>query len=108
MNDFQYLFCEDDIPIVVPKRMMIFAGHPDDEIVSCGGTILKYQELGSEIIVVIATSGLGGYAKLNQKEGILEQRQHELNLVKTFIKGKMIELNYPDLEVKREIASLVI
>ncbi|MFX1406587.1 MAG: PIG-L deacetylase family protein [Promethearchaeota archaeon] len=107
MNDSQYLFCEDDIPIVVPKRMMIFAGHPDDEIISCGGTILKYQELGSEIIVVIATSGLGGYAKPTQKERILEQRQHELNLVKKFIRGKLIELNYPDLEINREIISQI-
>jgi len=107
MNNTQYLFCENEIPIVVPKRIMIFAGHPDDEIVSCGGTILKYQELGSEIIVVIATSGLGGYAKQTQKERILEQRKNELDLVKTFIKGKIIELNYPDLEIKREIISQV-
>ncbi|MFX0058100.1 MAG: PIG-L deacetylase family protein [Candidatus Hodarchaeota archaeon] len=107
MNDFQYLLCENELPIVVPKRIMILAGHPDDEIVSCGGTILKYQELGAEIIVVIATSGLGGYAKQSQKEGILEQRQNELNLVKDFIKGKLIELNYSDLKINRNIISQI-
>jgi hypothetical protein len=41
-----FLIAEKEIPIVVPKRLMVFAGHPDDEIVSCGGTILKYQALG--------------------------------------------------------------
>ena len=39
--------CETEIPIVVPKRMMVFAGHPDDELISCGGTILKYLDLGT-------------------------------------------------------------
>ena len=68
MPENQYIMCEDDIPIVVPKRLMVFAGHPDDELVSCGGTILKYQELGSEISIVMATQGLGGYAKKEDKQ----------------------------------------
>jgi LmbE family N-acetylglucosaminyl deacetylase len=105
MKETEYLFCEDEITIVVPKRILVFAGHPDDEIISCGGTILKYQELGSEIIIVIATSGLGGYAKKSQKEEILEQRKYELSLVKKLINCKIIELSYTDLEVKREIIS---
>ncbi len=65
MDKYNSILCENDIPIVVPKRIMVLAGHPDDEIISCGGTLLKYQALGSEIIVVVATSGVGGYAKSN-------------------------------------------
>ena len=59
MTPNQNLICEDIIPVIVPKRMMVIAGHPDDELISCGGTILKYQELGSEIFVVVATTVLG-------------------------------------------------
>jgi len=102
-----FLVTKKEIPIVVPKRLMVFAGHPDDEIVSCGGTILKYQALGSEIIVVVATSGLGGYAKIAHKEDILEQRKQELDLVRTALKCRVIELGHSDLEVKREIISEV-
>jgi LmbE family N-acetylglucosaminyl deacetylase len=69
-----FLVAEKEIPIVVPKRLMVFAGHPDDEIVSCGGTILKYQAL---------------------------------DLVRTALKCRVIELGYSDLEVKREIISEV-
>jgi LmbE family N-acetylglucosaminyl deacetylase len=101
------LIYEDEIPIVVPKRMMVFAGHPDDEIISCGGTILKYQELGSEIVIIIATSGMGGYAKDFQKGAILEQRQKEVELIKSVLKTEVVELNYSDLQVKREIVSRI-
>jgi len=107
MKRKDFLICEDEIPIVVPKRMMIFAGHPDDEIVSCGGTILKYQELGSEIFIVIATSGLGGYAKQNQKENILVQRKNEITLFKQVLNTEIIELNYSDLEISREVISRI-
>ena len=107
MERKDFLVTEKEIPIVVPKRLMVFAGHPDDEIVSCGGTILKYQALGSEIVVVVATSGLGGYAKTDHKEDILEQRKQELDLVRRALKCRVIELGYSDLEVKREIISEV-
>ncbi|MFW9952757.1 MAG: PIG-L deacetylase family protein, partial [Candidatus Thorarchaeota archaeon] len=70
MDNHRLLVIENELPIVIPKRIMVFAGHPDDELISCGGTILKYHGYGTEIIVVVATSGLGGYAKENQKEEI--------------------------------------
>ena len=107
MENNNSIISENEIPVIVPKRMMVFSGHPDDEIISCGGTILKYQALGSEIFVVVATTGLGGYAKIEQKEEILKQRKQELDLVRTALKCKIIELGHPDLEVKREVISEV-
>ncbi len=101
MPENHIILCEEEIPIVVPKTIMIIAGHPDDEIVSCGGTILKYQELGSEIIVVIATPGLGGYAKKEHKENISSQREAELQLVSNALKCQIVELGYTDLEIRR-------
>ncbi len=68
MSDKPFLISKNEIPIVVPKRIIIFAGHPDDELISCGVTILKYHDLGSNISVTIATTGLGGYAREEQKE----------------------------------------
>jgi LmbE family N-acetylglucosaminyl deacetylase len=107
MDEEEYLICDKNIPIVVPKRILVLAGHPDDEIISCGGTLLKYQELGSEIIIVIATSGLGGYAKMSEQEQILAQRQNELHAIKKILDCKIIELNYKELQISREKISRI-
>jgi LmbE family N-acetylglucosaminyl deacetylase len=107
MKQNQYLICDTNIPIVVPKRIMVFAGHPDDEIISCGGTLLKYQELGSEIIIVVATSGLGGYAKNEQKDRIIAQRQIELDAIQKILNCKMVSLNYTDLQIRRTKVSQI-
>lgn len=92
---------EEEIPIVVPKRILVFAPHPDDEIVSCGGTILKYQKLGSEIIIVITTAGLGGYAKQKNKVHIKEKRKTESEKVSEVLDCKLIELGYKDMSINR-------
>ncbi|MBD3195216.1 MAG: hypothetical protein GF317_09185 [Candidatus Lokiarchaeota archaeon] len=108
MSNERYILCEDeDVPIVVPKHIMIFAPHPDDELISCGGTILKYQELGAEITIVIATSGLGGYAKGNQKSTIEEQRGDEVKKVSDILQSNVIELGYENLEITREKVSRI-
>ena len=111
MENNNSIISDNDIPVVVPKRILVFAGHPDDEIISCGGTILKYQALGSEIFVVVATSGLGGYAKSEQKTEIEVQRKQELELIRTTLKCKIIELGYVDLDVNSkhiaEITNLI-
>ncbi len=101
------LICEDEIPIIVPKRMMVFAGHPDDELISCGGTILKYQKLGSEIFIVVATTGLGGYAKKESKDLILNQREDELKRVSEVLKCEFIELGYSDMNINRKKISKI-
>jgi LmbE family N-acetylglucosaminyl deacetylase len=80
---------------------MVFAGHPDDEIISCGGTILKYQELGSEVIIIVATKGLGGYAKEDQRELIVKQRKKELDMISKMLNCTFLELNYLDLSINR-------
>jgi N-acetylglucosamine malate deacetylase 1 len=96
------LMCDRDVPIVVPKKILVIAPHPDDEIISCGGTIMKYQKLGSEIIIVVATPGIGGYAQPSQKESVIERRHEELANVKKILNCTVIELNYEDLMVTRK------
>ena len=53
MSDKPFLISKNEIPIVVPKRIKVFAGHLDDELISCGGTILKYHDLGSKIKLLL-------------------------------------------------------
>lgn len=39
-------------------RILVFAPHPDDEVLGCGGTIAKYAAQGAEVTVCIVTSAL--------------------------------------------------
>jgi len=107
MSENPHLICENSIPVIVPKRIMVFAGHPDDELISCGGTILKYRNLGSDINIIIATTGSGGYAKEETKESILKQRKKELSLIKSILRCEFIELNYLDSVITREKISQI-
>lgn len=38
-------------------RVLIFAPHPDDEILGCGGTIKRHINSGDEVYVCVVTSG---------------------------------------------------
>ena len=107
MSENPHLICEDNIPVIIPKRIMVFAGHPDDELISCGGTILKYRNLGSEINIIIATTGSGGYAREQVKENILEHRKKELSSIKSILRCEFVELNYLDLVITREKISQI-
>lgn len=40
-----------------PKRVVIFSPHPDDDIISMGGTFQRLQEQGHDVHVVYQTSG---------------------------------------------------
>ena len=38
-------------------KVLVFAPHPDDEVLGCGGTIKKHSNNGDEVYVCIVTSG---------------------------------------------------
>ena len=39
------------------NRILVIAPHPDDEILGCGGTMIKHIEAGDEVYVCIVTKG---------------------------------------------------
>ena len=39
------------------KKILIFAAHPDDEVIGCGGTIAKLKKNGNEIFVCFVADG---------------------------------------------------
>lgn len=43
--------------LALNKRIIVFAPHPDDETLGCGGTIIKRVTEGYEAIVVVMTDG---------------------------------------------------
>jgi glucosamine-6-phosphate deaminase len=40
-----------------PKRILVFSPHPDDDVISMGGTIIRLVEQGHEVHVAYMTSG---------------------------------------------------
>ena len=59
------------------KKLIVFASHPDDETIGCGGTIKKLSESGCEVIVVFATTG---------NTGVDQSRNYEKNIKSTRLK----------------------
>lgn len=46
-----------DISIVPKKRILVFSPHPDDDVISMGGTIIRLCDQGHEVHTVYMTSG---------------------------------------------------
>jgi len=46
------------------EKIIVFAPHPDDETLGCGGTIAKRIDEGYEVIIVIMTDGRHSYLEM--------------------------------------------
>lgn len=53
--------CPLPTPLMIPEgqRVLVFAPHPDDEVLGCGGTLALLQQAGCEVRVVVVTDGGG-------------------------------------------------
>ncbi|MCG3126009.1 MAG: Glucosamine-6-phosphate deaminase [Phycisphaerae bacterium] len=47
----------DGRPDVFPKRVVVFSPHPDDDVISMGGTLIRLCQHGHEVHVAYQTSG---------------------------------------------------
>jgi glucosamine-6-phosphate deaminase len=48
---------DNGAPDVFPKRVIIFSPHPDDDVISMGGTFIRLCEQGHDVHVAYQTSG---------------------------------------------------
>jgi glucosamine-6-phosphate deaminase len=48
---------EHGTPIVFPKKVVLFSPHPDDDVISMGGTLIRLCEHGHDVHVAYQTSG---------------------------------------------------
>ncbi|MEM6798062.1 MAG: glucosamine-6-phosphate deaminase [Planctomycetota bacterium] len=75
---------------IFPKRALIFSPHPDDDVISMGGTLIRLVDQGHEVHVAYQTSGniavfdddalrFGEFvAEFNERFGVDPQRTAEL------------------------------
>ena len=50
------------------KRVLVFAAHPDDDIIGCGGSLAKHVALGDQVSVCYMTSGDSGSLDISKGE----------------------------------------
>ncbi len=50
------------------KRILVFAAHPDDDIIGCGGSMAKQVKLGNKVSACYMTSGEAASLELSKKE----------------------------------------
>lgn len=68
------------------SRVLVFAAHPDDEVIGCGGFIRKMVDFGSHVSVVIVTGGQTGISPAFQHlENIEAQRRRESETSQTIL-----------------------
>ncbi|WP_231943789.1 glucosamine-6-phosphate deaminase [Aeoliella mucimassa] len=86
---------------IYPKRVLIFSPHPDDDVISMGGTLIRLVDQGHEVHVAYQTSGNIAVfdddairfaefaAEFNRHFGIDPQRTGELEAhIEEFVKNK--------------------
>lgn len=59
-----------------PRRVLVLAPHPDDDIASCGGTAYGFHQRGAEIHAVYLTDGSEGNEHIHARE-LAARRQEE-------------------------------
>ncbi|HSH65652.1 MAG TPA: PIG-L deacetylase family protein [Bacteroidia bacterium] len=78
-------------------KIVVIAAHPDDEIIGCGGTLLKHRSNGDEVfwIIITGVSSQSGFSKER-----VESRAQEINKVAGEIGFSGVhQLGYPPMEM---------
>lgn len=74
------------------SKVLVIAPHPDDEILGCGGTMIKHIEAGDEVSVCIATKGC---MPLFSTESVNKTRSEALECHKSIGVKKTFFLDFP-------------
>ena len=54
------------------KKIFVVAAHPDDEILGCGGTLLKHVDNGDKVYILFISEGVSGrYEKKKIQKNVL-------------------------------------
>lgn len=99
------------------KRSIVFSPHPDDDVISMGGTLLRLVDQGHDVHVAYQTSGniavfdddalrFAGFAKdLLERLSLDASFQGEYNELKTFLEAK--KLGEQDTPLVKTIKGLI-
>ena len=88
------------------KKVLVIAAHPDDEVVGCGGTLLKLKKTNHEINFVFLSDGVLGKLNKNSsqneiKRRVLKRQNQAKRVGKILNCRKIYFLNYPNLQLHK-------
>lgn len=88
------------------KNIIVISAHPDDEILGCGGTLLKHKRNNDNIYWLITTN-------ISEEQGFskerVESRQEEIRTVEKLLGiKKTFLLNYPTMSLTLETLNKMI
>ncbi|MEJ5252266.1 MAG: PIG-L family deacetylase [Chthonomonadetes bacterium] len=96
------------------QRVLVFAAHPDDEIIGCGGTIARLTAAGRQVFVVTFCAGETGYSSPEERDTIAQRRLEEarecdrvLNITERVILGKPTQGVVNDRETYQQCVQLI-
>ncbi len=84
--------------------ILVFAAHPDDEVIGAGGTIAKYAKEGKQIISIVFSYGEGS-DPTKEPESLIRERVKESKKAGDIIGTKeVIFLGLSDINFKKDVA----
>ena len=79
------------------KKILVIAPHPDDEILGCGGTMIKNIKEGNEVYVCIVTKG---YPPLFNERRVEQNRQDTITCHKVIGVKETYYLDFPSTRLE--------
>jgi LmbE family N-acetylglucosaminyl deacetylase len=80
-------------------RALVFAPHPDDEVLGCGGTIARKVREGAHVRVVFMTDGAASHRGLIEPEELVRMRRSEAHAAGAALgltAAHLVFLDFPD------------
>jgi LmbE family N-acetylglucosaminyl deacetylase len=78
------------------KRILVFAAHPDDDIMGCGGSLAKHVKLGNQVSACYMTSGEAGGLGYSKSELARIREEEAMNAAKVIGFQDLTYLRNPD------------
>lgn len=69
------------------KTILVVAAHADDEALGCGGTLIKHQAAGDQIVIITMTDGVSS-RRTNSQQNACQQRKQASEQAAKFIGAK--------------------
>jgi LmbE family N-acetylglucosaminyl deacetylase len=86
----------ENIAGLPPQNVLVLAPHPDDEVMGCGGTIIKHRIKGSRILIIYLTDGREGGINIDH-EVLSNLRKEEAKAGLRIIGcSEYLFMDYPD------------
>jgi LmbE family N-acetylglucosaminyl deacetylase len=87
-------------------KVVVISAHPDDEVIGCGGTLLKHKANGDEIFWVIITNVMETHGFSKER---VDSRQLEIDQVKNKLGfSSVYKLDHPTMKLNSDSLNTLI